>query len=112
MSSRRYFLAGAAGLGAAAFLPVSAAVAASPRFGVSGDGFQLDGQPLQILAGELHYPRIARADWRDRLRKLKSLGLNTLSAYVFWNAHERVAGQYDFSGNLDVAAWLGMAQEE
>jgi beta-galactosidase len=112
MTSRRAFLAGAAGLGASALIPTASALAASARFAVQGDQFVLDGQPLQILAGELHYPRIARADWRDRLRKLKSLGLNTLSAYVFWNAHEVMPGKYDFSGNLDIVAWLTLAQEE
>ncbi len=116
MTSRRAFLAGAAGLGATlgagTLIPTASALAASPRFAVQDDRFMLDGQPLQILAGELHYPRIARADWRDRLKKLKSLGLNTLSAYVFWNAHETTPGKYDFSGNLDISAWLGTAQEE
>ncbi|WP_443750962.1 glycoside hydrolase family 35 protein [Asticcacaulis solisilvae] len=109
MTSRRAFIAG---LGASALIPTASALAASPRFTVQGDQFMLDGQPLQILAGELHYARIARADWRDRLKKLKSLGLNTLSAYMFWNAHEVTPGKYDFSGNLDIVAWLTMAQEE
>ncbi|MBW8733583.1 MAG: beta-galactosidase, partial [Asticcacaulis sp.] len=109
MTNRRTFLAG---LGASALVPTASALAAAPRFAVEGDQFMLDGQPLQILAGELHYPRIARADWRDRLKKLKSLGLNTLSAYIFWNAHEVRPGEYDFSGNLDIAAWLTLAQEE
>src|SRR3954468_21771103 len=83
-----------------------AATGAKPRFVVGPKHFMLDGQPLRILAGEMHYPRIPRALWRDRMRKLKALGLNTLSSYVFWNAHERREGVYDFSGNLDVAAWI------
>ena len=112
MTTRRHFLAGAAGLGLGTIVPLAPALAATRRFAVDGDQFILDGQPLQILAGELHYTRIARADWRDRLKKLKSLGLNTLSAYMFWNAHETAPGQFDFSGNLDIAAWLKMAQEE
>lgn len=112
MIPRRTFLAGAAGLTAGAMAPFTAARAGTSRFTTAGDHFLLDGQPLQILAGELHYPRIARADWRDRLRKLKSLGLNTLSAYVFWNAHEKAPGRYDFTGNLDLSAWLTLAQEE
>lgn len=112
MIPRRTFLTGAAGLGLGAVVPLAPATAATRRFTVAGDQFQLDGQSLQILAGELHYTRIARADWRDRLKKLKCLGLNTLSAYIFWNAHEKAPGQFDFSGNLDVSAWLGMAQAE
>ena len=82
------------------------------RFQVEGDHFTLDSKPFQVMAGEMHYPRVPRALWRDRMRKLKSLGLNTLSTYVFWNAHEKQPGTFDFSGNLDVAAFLRIAQEE
>ncbi|WP_298194507.1 beta-galactosidase family protein [Novosphingobium sp.] len=101
---------GAAGLASFA-LPAFAAPAGS-RFQVKGNDFLLDGKPLQILAGEMHYPRIPRALWRDRLRKMRALGLNTLSAYMFWNIHEQTPGVFDFSDNLDVAAWVRMAQEE
>lgn len=82
------------------------------QFTAEKNGFALNGQPFQVLAGEMHYPRIPRALWRDRMRKLKSMGLNTLSTYVFWNAHEPRRGEYDFSGNLDVAAFVRIAQEE
>ena len=114
MTTRRTMLMQAAGLTLATgvFGQVMPALAAEARFAVSGDQFMLDGQPFQILAGEMHYPRIPRASWRDRLRKLKALGLNTLTTYVFWNAHEPHKGQYDFSGNLDIAAYIRLAQEE
>ncbi len=101
----------AMGASLAVFSPVMAS-AAAPRFIVQDDEFSLDGKPFQILAGEMHYPRIPRAYWRDRLRKLKSLGLNTLTTYVFWNAHETAPGVYDFAGNLDIAAYVRMAQAE
>lgn len=103
----------AAGVGAtlAGFI-VPSASASNARFGVSDGKFMLDGKPFQILGGEMHYPRIPRQLWRDRMRKLKSLGLNTLSTYVFWNAHEPRPGRYDFSGDLDVAAYIRTAQEE
>ena len=114
MTTRREFLTtAAASVGATlATFTVAGASAANARFKVSDGKFVLDGQPFQILGGEMHYPRIPRELWRDRMRKLKSLGLNTLSTYVFWNAHEPRPGHYDFSGNLDVAAYLRMAQEE
>src|SRR5262245_50799694 len=82
------------------------------RFNVSDGQFVLDGKPFQVLAGEMHYPRIPHQLWRDRMRKLKSLGLNTLTTYVFWNAHEPQPGHFEFSGNLDVAAYIRLAQEE
>src|SRR5215831_9431573 len=40
------------------------------------------------------------------------MGLNTISTYVFWNAHEPKPGVYDFSGSLDAAAFIRIAQEE
>ncbi len=101
---------GAAGLATLA-VPGLAAPAPS-RFQVKGNAFMLDGKPFQILAGEMHYPRIPRALWRDRLRKMRALGFNTLSAYTFWNIHEQKPGRYDFTDNLDVAAWVRAAQEE
>ncbi len=82
------------------------------RFGIEGDHFVLDGKPFQIISGEIHYARIPREYWRDRLKKARSMGLNTVSTYVFWNAHELKPGLYDFAGSLDVAAFIRMAQEE
>ena len=81
-------------------------------FRVEGDHFALDGKPFRVLAGEMHYARVPRAYWRDRLRKAKAMGLNTITTYVFWNVHEPQPGVYDFSGNNDVAEFIREAQEE
>jgi beta-galactosidase len=85
----------------------------SPTRLVAGAGqFLLDGKPLQILSGEMHYPRIPREYWRDRFRMARAMGLNTISTYVFWNLHEPAPGRYDFSGNNDVAAFVREAGAE
>ena len=60
----------------------------------------------------MHFQRIPRAYWRDRLRKARAMGLNTIETYVFWNAVEPQRGQFDFSGRNDVAAFVRMAQAE
>lgn len=60
----------------------------------------------------MHYPRVPRAYWRDRMRKMRAMGLNTLCTYVFWNLHEPAPGRFDFAGNLDLATYLRTAQEE
>src|SRR5580698_3505305 len=85
---------------------------AQHHIGVKGNHFVFDGKPLQIISGELHYERIPREYWRDRLQKARAMGLNTISTYVFWNVHEPKPGVYDFSGMHDVAAFVRMAQEE
>lgn len=74
--------------------------------------FVLEGEPFQIRAGSMHYPRVPRAYWRDRMRKMKAMGLNTLTTYVFWNVHEVSPGHYDFSGQNDLAEYLREAQQE
>lgn len=93
--------------------PSGATVAAPAHtFGWRGEHFLLDGKPFQIIAGDVHYARVPRQYWRDRMRKMKAMGLNTLTTYVFWNLHEPVPGRFDFTGNLDVAAYVRTAQEE
>lgn len=78
---------------------------------IQGTQFVLRGKAFQVLSGELEYTRIPRADWRDRLNKVKAMGLNTITVYVFWNAHEKVPGVYDFSGQNDVAEYVREAQQ-
>lgn len=80
--------------------------------GIEGNHFTLDGKPFQIISGEIHYARIPREYWRDRLKKARAMGLNTISTYVFWNVHEPRPGVDDFSGQADVATFIRIAQEE
>jgi beta-galactosidase len=81
-----------------------------PNFGFRGRDFILNGRPFQIMAGEVHFQRIPREYWADRLVKVRAAGLNTVCTYVFWNALEPEPGQWDFSGQNDVAAFLRTAQ--
>jgi beta-galactosidase len=81
-------------------------------FSLSDSAFILDGKPFQIISGEMHYPRVPREAWRQRMKMAKAMGLNTIGTYVFWNLHEPQKGKYDFSGNNDVAAFVKTAQEE
>lgn len=84
----------------------------SPAFTIRGNQFFLNGRPFQIIAGEMHYERIPRAYWKPRLKMAKAMGLNTIATYVFWNIHEPRPGQYDFSGNADLAQFIRDAQQE
>lgn len=73
--------------------------------------FLLNGKPFVVKAAELHYPRIPRAYWEHRIKMCKSLGMNTVCLYVFWNIHEQEEGKFDFTGNNDVAAFCRLAQK-
>ncbi|PTT00953.1 beta-galactosidase [Pedobacter sp. HMWF019] len=81
-------------------------------FTLGDSTFLLDGKPLQMISGEMHCTRIPRAYWRERMKAAKAMGLNTIGTYVFWNVHEPVQGQYDFSGNNDIAEFVRIAKEE
>ena len=92
--------------------PLHAQSPAPHTFRAVGDHFELDGKPFQIISGAIHYPRVPRAYWRDRLKKARAMGLNTVETYVFWNEHETSPGQFDFSGQRDVAEFIREAQQE
>lgn len=81
-------------------------------FAYGDEHFLLDGKPFQMISGEIHYPRVPREAWRQRMQMAKAMGLNTIGTYVFWNVHEPQQGVYDFKGNHDIAAFVKMAQEE
>jgi beta-galactosidase len=88
---------------------LSAQQASSFTFDTSG--FYLNGQPFQIWSGEMHFQRIPRMYWHDRLLKAKAMGLNTVATYVFWNALEPQAGHWNFQENNDLSAFVHEAQK-
>ncbi len=94
------------------FIQLVSAQQAPHNFKVGVRSFQLDGKPFQIISGEMHFARIPREYWHDRLKMAKAMGLNTICTYVFWNYHETEKGKYNFTGNADVAAFVKAAQEE
>ncbi|MET0616790.1 MAG: beta-galactosidase family protein [Luteibacter sp.] len=97
---------------AAASFAALPATAAPAHFTVENGHFLLDGKPYVIRSGEMHYPRIPHGEWRDRLRKARAMGLNTITTYAFWNASEPEPGKFDFSGDNDIATFVRTAQEE
>ncbi|MEV7045932.1 beta-galactosidase family protein [Amycolatopsis sp. NPDC051061] len=107
--SRRSFLGGAAAITAGAVLAGPAGAAGRRGLSVSGERFLLDGKPFRIVSGAIHYFRIHPDQWRDRLSRLKALGLNTIETYVPWNFHQPVPGRADFSGWRDLPAFVRIA---
>lgn len=76
-----------------------------------GSRFYMDGEPFLIVSGAIHYFRVPREYWYDRLLKLKECGFNCVETYTCWNLHEPQEGQFDFTGMLDIAAFLQTAQQ-
>nr|XP_037288987.1 beta-galactosidase-like [Rhipicephalus microplus] len=68
--------------------------------------FLLDGKPFQFVGGALHYFRIPRPYWDDRLHTLRMGGPNVVDFYIDWSGHEPEPGQYHFVGEYDLVAFL------
>ncbi|XP_063018004.1 beta-galactosidase-1-like protein isoform X2 [Melospiza melodia melodia] len=73
--------------------------------------FLKDGAPFRYISGSIHYARVPRPAWRDRLLKMYMSGLSAVQVYVPWNYHETLPGVYDFTGNRDVEAFLDLTAE-
>ena len=94
----------------AAPVPLQAAPARH-TVSVGGGRFIIDGKPTQIISGSIHYTRVPRPYWRARLAMAKAMGLNAITMYVFWNEIEPQRGQWNFTGQNDVAEFIRMAQQ-
>ena len=70
-----------------------AQTAAASSIGWQNNYFVVKGKPTIISAGEIHYARVPRELWRERLVKMKRAGFNAASTYVFWNAQEPAPGR-------------------
>ena len=80
-------------------------------FTVGDKTFLLNGKPFVVKAAEVHYPRIPRPYWEHRIKMCKALGMNAVCIYIFWNIHEQQEGQFNFTGNNDVAEFCRLAQK-
>lgn len=72
----------------------------------------IDGKSHLIMCGEIHYFRLKRSDWQDRIDKLKSAGCNAVASYVPWLCHEPLEGHIDLVGStlpeLDLGAFIDL----
>ena len=56
----------------------------------------IDGEPRMILCGEIHYFRLRRDEWQDRIDKLQAAGCNAVASYIPWLCHEPGEGALRF----------------
>src|SRR5450759_5496105 len=92
--------------------PLLADEPARHTFAIGTNDFLLDGQRFQIRCGEVHAARVPREYWRHRRQSARAMGLNTVCAYLFWNQIEPRPGEFNWSGQADVAEFCRIAQSE
>jgi len=82
-------------------------------FSLGTTEFLLDGNPFQIISGEMHPSRIPANYWQSRIRMAKAMGCNTIGVYIMWNYHEQQEGVFDFeSENRNLGEFFKIVQEE
>ncbi len=69
-----------------------------------------DGHPVIPVSGELHYSRVPRSDWEQRLRLMRAGGITAVASYVLWIHHEPTRGRASFDGDLDLGAFVDLAE--
>ncbi|WP_371687556.1 galactose-1-phosphate uridylyltransferase [Micromonospora sp. KC721] len=70
-----------------------------------------DGTPVIPVSGELHYSRVPRHRWAERLRQMRAGGITVVATYVIWIHHVERRDTPRFDGNLDVAAFVDLCAE-
>ncbi|MGC8539527.1 MAG: beta-galactosidase [Phycisphaerae bacterium] len=76
-----------------------------------GRGFIINGKRIFLASGSLHYQRVPRALWKNRLLKMKRDGFNCVQTYIFWSYQEPRKGQFKFHGRRNLAAFLHLVNK-
>lgn len=74
-------------------------------------GVTIKGEKTFLLCASLFYFRIPRAEWEDRVIKLKQAGYNCVDVYFPWNFHETAPECWDFAQEKDASAFLDLLQK-
>ena len=85
------------------------------RVSLQGDQLLIDGEPQLVIAGEIHYFRVPREEWAQRLDLLVEAGCNAAAAYLPWLLHELPDGSIDVTGETrpdrDIGAFIDACAE-
>lgn len=82
---------------------------------VKNHHFYQNGKEIFLYGGEIHYFRLPKEQWEDRILKAKAAGMNMVSTLVPWMYHEPLEGQQDLEGKrlpeTDLAAFLELIRK-
>ena len=77
---------------------------------VKNGNFVINGRNTFLFGGEIHYFRVPRQDWENRIIRAKQAGANLVSSYIPWLIHEYEEGDIDLEGRKrpenDLGAFL------
>ncbi len=70
-----------------------------------------NGKPFMPVMAEIHYSRLPKEEWEDRIIKMKACGINIISSYLFWIKHEQTEGQFNFEGDNDIRYFVSLCKK-
>lgn len=76
------------------------------------NSWKIRKEKIFILSAAIHYFRLPKAEWNEVLDKAKEGGCNTIETYIPWNFHEMNEGEWDFSGDKDVAHFFQLCADK
>jgi beta-galactosidase len=83
---------------------------------IEDEKISINGKDVLLFGGELHYFRVPKQDWRNRIRQVKEAGANMISTYIPWIFHEMEEGVTDLTGETlperDLKTFLQLVKEE
>ena len=81
------------------------------RISYDNKAFIIDGRHRFIYSGEIHYFRVPRELWKDRIIKAKRAYLNCISSYIPWNWHEFKEKVFIFNNEKDIEFYINLCKE-
>ena len=71
------------------------------------DGLRVKGEKIIPMCAAFHYWRVEPRWWDDILgRLIKGAEMTMVASYIPWSFHEKVRGDFDFTGRRDPKANL------
>ena len=68
----------------------------------------INKKPAIPVTGEFHFSRYPNQYWDEAIRKMKAGGIDIIATYVFWNMHEEIEGQFNWSGDNNLRKFIGL----
>lgn len=70
-----------------------------------------NGKPFFPVMAEIHFARVPKDEWEDRILKMKANGINVVASYLFWIKCEPVENEFDFTNENDVRYFLSLLKK-
>lgn len=92
-------------------LPFGAVSPDGTVYGADSISLLKNGKRFIPVMGEMHFSRVKETAWEEELLKMKAGGVDIVSTYVLWIHHEEREGEWDFSGQKNLRAFLQTVQK-